>query len=58
MDLGSPLQLSKPQAACIKSMSDGRPERLSIVNVATDGTVLQTFVPRENDVCFVTLTKL
>ena len=57
MDLGSPIQLSKPQAAYIKSMSEGGPERLSIVNVADDGAVRQTFELRDNDVCFVTLTK-
>lgn len=58
MDLGSPIQLSKSQVAYIKSMSEDRPERLSIVNVAADGTVRQTFELRDNDVCFVTLTKL
>ena len=58
MDLGSPVQLSKPQVASIKAMSDGRPERTSIVNVAADGIVRQTFEIRDNDVCFVTLTKL
>ena len=58
MDLGSPNQLSKPQVAYIKSLSDGRPERLSSVNVADDGAVRQTFELRDNDVCFVTLTKL
>ncbi len=57
LDLGSPAQLSKPQAAYIKSMSNGRPERLSIVNVAADGIVRQTFELRDNDVCLVTLTK-
>jgi xylan 1,4-beta-xylosidase len=58
MDLGSPNQLSKPQVAYIKSMSDGRPERWSIVNVAADGAVHETFELRDNDVCLVTLTRL
>jgi xylan 1,4-beta-xylosidase len=57
MDLGSPAQLSKPQVAYIKSMSDGRPEKSSILTVGTDGGVRQTFELRDNDVCFVTLTK-
>jgi xylan 1,4-beta-xylosidase len=56
MDLGSPNQLSKPQVAYIKSMSDGRPERSSIVKVADDGLVRETLELRDNDVCFVTLT--
>ena len=58
LDLGSPNQLSKPQVAFLKSMSDGRPERISIVDVAADGLVRQTFELRDNDVCLVTLTKL
>jgi xylan 1,4-beta-xylosidase len=57
LDLGSPNQLSKPQVANIKSMSDGRPERVSIINVAADGIVRQTLEIRDNDVCLVTLTK-
>jgi xylan 1,4-beta-xylosidase len=57
LDLGSPAQLSRPQVAYLKSMSDGRPERLAIVNVAAEGTIRQTFELRDNDVCFVTLTK-
>jgi hypothetical protein len=39
-------------------MSDGRPERWSVVKVADDGIVRETFEIRDNDVCFVTLTKL
>jgi xylan 1,4-beta-xylosidase len=58
LDLGSPKQLSRPQVAYIKSMSDGRPERVSIINVAAEGTVRQTIEIRDNDVCLVTLTKL
>jgi xylan 1,4-beta-xylosidase len=58
MDVGSPIQLSKPQVDYIKSMSEGRPERLSVVNVAADGAVRQTFELRDNDVCLVTLTRL
>ncbi len=57
LDLGSPNQLSKPQVAKIKSMSDGKPERVSIIDVAADGTVRQSLEIRDNDVCFVTLTK-
>ena len=57
LDLGSPSQLSKPQVAYIKSTSDGRPERLSIVNVAAEGLLRESFELRDNDVCFVTLTK-
>ena len=58
LDLGSPNQLSKPQVAYIKSLSDGKPERVSTLNVAADGRVRVTFELRENDVCFVTLTRL
>jgi xylan 1,4-beta-xylosidase len=58
MDLGSPSQLTRTQVAYIKSKSDGRPESLSIVAVAADGILHQSFDLRENDVCFVTLTKL
>jgi xylan 1,4-beta-xylosidase len=57
MDLGSPIQLSKPQVANIKSKSDGRPERFVTINVGADGNVRQTIELRDNDVCFVTLTK-
>jgi xylan 1,4-beta-xylosidase len=57
LDLGSPGQLSRPQVAYIESMSDGRPERLSIVNVAAEGILRETLELRDNDVCFVTLTK-
>jgi len=58
LDLGSPSQLSKPQVAYIKSKNDGNSERVSMVKVATDGLIRQTFELRDNDVCFVTLTKL
>jgi xylan 1,4-beta-xylosidase len=57
LDLGSPNQLTKPQVAYIKSMSDGRPEKTSIVKVGADGRVRERFELRENDVCFVTLIK-
>ncbi len=57
LDIGSPSQLSKPQVAYIKSKSDGSPERVSIVKVAADGLIRQTFEFRDNDVCLVTLTK-
>jgi xylan 1,4-beta-xylosidase len=57
LDLGSPNQLSRPQAAYIKSMSDGRPERVSTVTVAADGSVHQAFQLRDNDVCLMTLTR-
>jgi xylan 1,4-beta-xylosidase len=57
LDIGSPNQLSKAQVAYIKSMSDGKPELVSIVKVAADGLIRQSFELRDNDVCFVTLTK-
>jgi len=57
LDLGSPNQLTKPQVEFIKSKSDGKPERVSVVTVADDGKVHQSFELRDNDVCFVTLTK-
>jgi xylan 1,4-beta-xylosidase len=57
LDLGSPGQLSKPQVAYLESMSDGRPERVSIVNVAAEGILRQSFELRDNDICFMTLTK-
>jgi xylan 1,4-beta-xylosidase len=56
-DLGSPAQLSKPQVAYLQSLSDGRPEHVSVVHVGADGAVHQTFELRDNDVCLVTLTK-
>lgn len=58
LDLGSPSQLTKSQVAYLKSVSDGRPEQVSLVKVAADGIVHQTFELRDNDVCLVTLTKL
>jgi xylan 1,4-beta-xylosidase len=58
LDLGSPNQLSKPQVAYIKSLSDGKPERVALVHVGADRKVRETFALRENDVCFVTLTRL
>ena len=58
LELGSPNQLSKPQVAYLKSVSNGRPERVSNVNVGADGKVRETFELRDNDVCLVTLTKL
>jgi xylan 1,4-beta-xylosidase len=58
LDLGSPNQLSKSQVAYLKSLSDGKPERVSPLNVAADGKVRVTFELRENDVYFVTLTRL
>jgi len=57
LDIGSPNQLSKAQVAYIKSMSDGKPELVSIVKVAADGLIRQTFELRDNDVCFLTFTK-
>ncbi len=57
LDLGSPSQLSKPQVAYVKSKSDGRPEQVSVVKVAADGVIRQTFELRDNDVCLVTLTR-
>jgi xylan 1,4-beta-xylosidase len=56
-DLGSPNQLTKAQVAKIKAVSDGKPERVTTINVAADGKVHETFEIRDNDVCFVTLTK-
>jgi hypothetical protein len=38
-------------------MSNGRPERLSIIKVGADGSVRETLDLRDNDVCLVTLTK-
>ncbi|MEJ2080521.1 MAG: glycoside hydrolase, partial [Acidobacteriota bacterium] len=55
--LGSPSQITQPQVAYIQSKSDGRPEQVSIVQVAADGLVRQTFTMRDNDVYFVTLTR-
>jgi len=57
LDLGSPNQLTKTQVAKIKTMSDGRPERVTTINIAADGMVHETLEIRDNDVCFVTLTK-
>ena len=57
-DLGSPHQLTKPQVAYLKSMSDGQREKLAVVTVPADGTVRQNFELRDNDVCLVTLTKM
>ncbi|AKC82798.1 glycoside hydrolase [Verrucomicrobia bacterium IMCC26134] len=57
MDTGSPSQLSRAQIDYIKSMSDGKPERVSVIKVASDGTVHETFTLKDNDVCFITLTK-
>jgi xylan 1,4-beta-xylosidase len=57
VDLGSPNQLSKSQVDYIKSMSNGRPEQVSLITVAADGKVHQTFDLKDNDVCLVTLTK-
>jgi len=57
LDFGSPNQLTKAQVAKIKGMSDGKPERVENIKVAADGNVRETLEIRDNDVCFVTLTK-
>ena len=57
-DLGTPSQLTKPQVAYIKSKSEGHPEQITLITVAPDGLIHQSITLRENDVCFVTLTKL
>lgn len=56
-DLGSPNQLTRPQVAFIKQLSDDKPV-VELITVGSNHTYTKNIALRENDVLFVTLTKL
>jgi xylan 1,4-beta-xylosidase len=54
-DLGSPAQLTRAQAARIKSETSGAPMDIRAVKIGRDGKFEQQFDLRENEVVFITL---
>jgi len=54
-DLGAPAQLTKAQAAKIKSENSGAPAEVRTVEIGNDGKFEQQFDLRENEVVLVTL---
>ncbi len=57
LHLGAPSQLTRNQVAVLQSSASGAPAEIRTVNVR-HGTFEQTFPMRQNDVYFVTLTRM
>jgi len=57
LHLGAPTQLSRQQVAELQAKASGSPAEIHTINIV-HGTFRQTFPIRENDVYFVTLTRM